>query len=148
VNKNTPDRTRKPKGRKAWLVRWEWAGKHAAVEQPVVAILSPRLSGQRVRQTVEMLYASLSCTPDEMLEAAFNGDSKPHRAQFNTISVHLDGREVQVPWSGEVVCGHNPFLVARKARVWPLRDGSGGVRWEDDPRPTVVGTRDAVAKGR
>jgi hypothetical protein len=65
------------------------------------------------------------CTPDEMLEAARDGDSNPHRAQFNAISVHLDGREVQVPWSGGVVCGHNPFLVARNAGVWPLRDGSG-----------------------
>lgn len=133
-----PGKARAPKGRKVWLVRWEWAGKHAAVEQPVVAILSPRLSGQRVRQTVGLLYASLSCTPDEMLEIARDGDSNPHRAQFNTISARLDGREAQVPWSGEVVCGHNPFLVARKARVWPLRDGSGGVGWIDDDRPEII----------
>jgi hypothetical protein len=57
-------------GRKAWLVRWEWAGNHAAVEQPVAAILSPRLGGEQVLRAVEMLYAVLSYTPDEMLGAA------------------------------------------------------------------------------
>jgi len=108
------------------------------VEQPVAAILSPRLGPERVRQAVEVLYASLSYTPDEMLEAARDGGFNPFRATFNTVTVRMDGRALQVPWQGEVVCGHNPWLAARKARVWPLRDGSGGVGWEDDPRPTAL----------
>jgi hypothetical protein len=129
---------RAPRGRKAWLVRWEWAGNHAAVEQPVAAILSPRLGPERVRQAVELLYASLSYTPDEMLEAARDGGFNPYRATFNTVNVRMDGRDLQVPWQGEIACGHNPWLAARKARVWPLGDGSGGVGWVDDERPTKI----------
>ena len=62
-------------GRKAWLVRWEWAGAHAAVEQPVAAILSPRLGGEGIKRAVETLYAVLTYRPDEMLGAAQQHDS-------------------------------------------------------------------------
>ncbi len=126
-------------GRKAWLVRWEWTGDHAAREQPVVAILSPRLGGERVRRAVEMLYAVLTYRPDEMLGAAQQYSSfNPYPAEFATVSVNVDGGTAQVPWEGEIVCGHNPWLAARKARIWPLQDGSGGVGRVDDERPTVA----------
>jgi hypothetical protein len=78
-------------GRKAWLVRWEWAGNHAAVEQPVAAILSPRLGGEGVRRAVEMIYAVLTYRPDEMLAAAQQyGGFNPYEAEFGTVSVDLD----------------------------------------------------------
>lgn len=41
------------------------------------------------------------------------------------------------------MCGHNPWLAARKARIWPLHDGSGGVGWEDDERVTTIPVRPA-----
>ncbi len=129
-------------GRKAWLVRWEWAGNHAAVEQPVAAILSPRLGGEGVRRAVELLYAVLSYSPDEMLAAAQqHGGSNPYPAKYGTVSVNLGDHTANVPWEGEVICGHNPWLAARKARIWPLRDGSGGVGWEDDERLTTIPLR-------
>jgi hypothetical protein len=128
-------------GRRAWLVRWEWAGEHAAVEQPVAAILSPRLGGEGVRRAVEMLYAVLTYRPDEMLAAARqHGGFNPYPAQFATVSVYLGELTANVPWEGEVICGANPWLAARKARIWPLRDDSGSVGWEDDERPTVIPT--------
>jgi hypothetical protein len=129
-------------GRRAWLVRWEWAGNHASVEQPVAAILSPRLGGERVRLAVEMLYASLSYTPYEMLAVARQyGSFNPYPAKFATTSVQVGGRTAHVRWAGEIICGHNPWLAARKAYIWPLRDGSGGVDWVDDERPTMVSPR-------
>jgi hypothetical protein len=33
------------------------------------------------------------------------------------------------------------YRAMRKARVWPLRDGSGGVGWEDDERLTTIPLR-------
>ncbi|HYM46072.1 MAG TPA: hypothetical protein VES65_07935 [Solirubrobacteraceae bacterium] len=135
--------------RKAWLVRWEWAGDRAAVEEPVAAILSPRLGGEQVRRAVEMLYASASYSPDEMLRAAQqHGSFNPYPAEFATVSVKVNGQTARVRWEGEITCGHNPWLTARKARVWPLRDYSGGVGWVDDERPAVArGTAPGVPEG-
>ena len=39
---------------KVWLVTWEWCGDHAEVED-IAAILYSRLSGEHVRETVELL---------------------------------------------------------------------------------------------
>jgi hypothetical protein len=130
----------KPRSHKAWLVRWEWAGNHAAIKQPIAAILSPRLGGEQIRRAVEMLYASASYTPDEMLRAAQqHGSFNSYPAEFATVSVRVNGQTARVRWQGEITCGHNPWLAARKARIWPLRDGSGGVGWADDERPTIPG---------
>ncbi len=139
MSMNPPRTPRARSSYKAWVVRWESADAHAAVEQPVAAIVSPRLRGRQVRVTVELLHAVLSYTPDEMLAAARQHNAhNPYPAKFGTVSVNVRGERLQVPWEGEVICGHNPWLAARKARVWPLGDGSGNVRWEDDPRPTSI----------
>jgi hypothetical protein len=114
---------------KAWVVRWEWSGDHAAVEQPVAAVLRPQTSGDQVLRIVEILHASRQYEPDEMLFAIRRNGHQPYPAQFGTIG--------GVPWMGEVVCGHNPYLVARKAGVWPAGDGSGRIEWEDIPRPDL-----------
>jgi hypothetical protein len=74
-----------------------------------------------------------------MLAAARQHDAhNSYPAEVGTVSVKVSGERLQVPWVGEVICGDNPWLAARMARVWPLGDGSGNVRWEDDPRPTSV----------
>jgi len=60
-----------PQSRKAWLVRWEWAGNsRGRWAAPSPPSSPPRLGGEQVRRAVEMLYASASYTPDEMLRAA------------------------------------------------------------------------------
>ncbi len=118
------------------MIRWEWAGDHAAFEQPVAAMLSPRLGDAQVRRIVELLYASLLYQPEEMLRAAQqHGSFNPYTAKLGSVSMKVGGEIKHVPWGGEVVCGHNPWLTARKARVWALGDGSGNVGWEDDERP-------------
>lgn len=71
-----------------------------------------------------------------MLSAAEQGGFNPYRAEFVTVSVDLgEGETANVPWQGGIICGHNPWLAARKVRVWALGDGSGRVGWEDDKRP-------------
>jgi hypothetical protein len=126
---------------RAWIIRWEWAGQHAAVEQPVAAILRPQIGGDQLLRVVETLYAAREYVPDEMLETIRRNGHNPYRAEWGTIAIDLakDGRPLQVPWQGEVICGHNPFLVARLGRAWPVGDGSGQVEWDDDPRPAPEG---------
>lgn len=119
-----------PRAVKAWVVRWEWAGVHAAVEQPIAAVLRPQTGAEQVRRIVEVLHASRQYAPDEMLAAIRRHGHHPYPAQF--------GRLRGAPWMGEVICGHNPYLIARLAMVLPSGDGSGRIDWEDLPRPDPI----------
>jgi len=70
-----------------------------------------------------------------MLSVARQGGFNPYPAKFGTVSVKTGQGSALVHWQGEIICGHNPWLSARKARVWSLEDDSEGVGWEDDERP-------------
>ena len=118
---------------RAWVVRWEWSGPHAAVQQPVAAVWRPQRGGAELR-LVEALYASREYSPTDMLESIRPNGHRPYQASWGTIEIEIGGQRRHVPWGGEIVCGHNPFLVARKAWVWAAPDGSGQIEWEDDPR--------------
>jgi hypothetical protein len=66
--------------------------------------LDPRLSGAKVRTIIELLYhreASLS----EKVAWRLRHKRQPYPAEF----VSFEG----VPYEGEIVCGHNPWLRAR-----------------------------------
>ena len=96
---------------KAWLVTWEWVGDHAAVEEPIVSILSPRLSDETVRKYVEQLYADLSYSFSERLRFLRKPGENPYPAQFDIkwIIVDNSGREGPMH-TGRISCGHNPHL--------------------------------------
>ena len=55
------------KGYKAWLVRWDWIGDHAKVEEPIIAVLSPHLGVDDAKSFVERYYAATIYTPGEKL---------------------------------------------------------------------------------
>jgi hypothetical protein len=135
-----------PRARLAWLVMWEWVGNHARVDQPIAAILPRRLGHETVQRIVEALYSAREYTPAEMLEAARDGGHNPYRAYLGSCCVIMeDGSPGNVTWQGEVICGHNPHLVARRARVWP--DGEA-VRYEwayERPRVDLRGYRNHAA---
>jgi hypothetical protein len=123
-------------GTKAWVVRWDWVGHRAAVERPIAAVLRPQIGPREVARIVEVLYAARQYNPGEMLSAIRRRGHRPYEARFGTAPFDDGrGRILQAPWQGEITCGHNPFLVARLARVWPADDCSGRIEWEDDPRP-------------
>jgi hypothetical protein len=95
---------RKGKGVRAWLITWEWVGDHAKPPNKVVEILDPRLSEERVRQIVELLYhrdALLS----EKIAWRLRHRQQPYPAKFTRFH--------GVDWTGEITCGHNPWLHAR-----------------------------------
>jgi len=123
------------------LVTWCGVGTHAAVDPPVLAIWPVRTGPDTVRLLVERLYASCQFTAEEMLEAPPPGGHNPYPASFGSITVYEGEKPLQVPWQGQVLCGHNPHLYAR--RVSRLRlgtgtygDGSKRLEWEERPRPT------------
>jgi hypothetical protein len=92
------------RGIKAWLVTWEHIGEHLRPEQRIAAIINSRRSADRVREIVELLYATAVFTPGEQLLHAgrrFN----PYPAEF----IKIDGAD----FTGEITCGHNPWLRAR-----------------------------------
>lgn len=137
--------SKKPKGRKAWLITWDWAGEHAAVpeREVVVAILRPQTSPDTVKRIVELLYASHEYEPADKLAALTHN---PYPAEFSTVSVEqkTSGGEVirqTVPYTGQIHCGHNPFLYARlvdNLRPTDPADSGVGLAWKERPHPGVV----------
>ena len=125
------------KGLSAWLVTWEWSGAHAEPKKKVAEILNPRLSTERVREIVEVLYnhdASLS----EKVAWRLLKRHQPYRAEYPTIE--------GVPWRGQIICGHNPWLLARLVDDLSINTGVGGeelVTWTDRYTAREVGTEDS-----
>ena len=112
-----------------WLVTWEWDGDHAARDNNIAAILNWRLSEEKVRQLVELIYANEQFTLSERLSYAKNKHNTPYPAQFNGM------------YSGQIVCGGNPFLYARLAddiKVDRDLDGIETLTWTERPIPTNV----------
>jgi hypothetical protein len=76
------------------VVRWEWAGDHAAVEQPIIALFPPQIGGETIRRFVEWHYAATQYEPSEMLEwLMLRPRTNPYPARFTqTECVLEDGR--------------------------------------------------------
>jgi hypothetical protein len=130
------------KGRKAWVVRWEWAGAHAAVERGIAAVLPAQWRSERVRGAVELLYAAHETSPADMFEATRRNSRTPYPATFGTVVViREDGVPESPHWLGEVICGHNPYLVARLATVTSHPTDLGSILYEDYDRPEPMDLR-------
>lgn len=131
------------KGRRAWLVTWEAAGPHATVEQPIAAVLSSQTGAETVRVFVERLYASHHFTGAEMLDALPPKGHNPYLAHYGSVRVEQRGFAQTVPFTGQIVCGHNPHLYARQ--VSHLRvgtgtygDGSARLDWTEPDHPGTL----------
>lgn len=73
-------------GYRAWVIRWEWAGDHAARDKPFVSVALIRWQRRRVAEWVEGLYATLSYSDDEIVEAL-------RGVGHNTIRIEPDGAQ-------------------------------------------------------
>jgi hypothetical protein len=109
-------------GMKAWLITWDWSGPHAALEDRIAAILSPRLSERHVGEIVEFLFNSRALDVTELALYAKHPRDSPYRAEWHNGFCH---------------CGHNPFLVARRVDDLVVsRDDKTGletIRWVEPP---------------
>jgi hypothetical protein len=133
------------KGRKAWLITWDWAGQHAAVPQRevIAAILRPQAGPDTVKRIIEVLYAAREYEPIDKFDALTRN---PYPAKFNTATVEQrrpDGTVfTQHPeYMGQIACGHNPFLYARlvdNLRPKDRNDPDAGLEWEERPPPGVI----------
>ena len=113
---------------RAWLVTWEWAGDHAAEDEPVVAVLSARTSPEEVRRYVERCYIEKTASlPEKLSYARYNRPQKlPHPAEFERVR--------GVRFQGRITCGHNPWLHARKVddlRVEADANGNDVPKWTE-----------------
>ena len=111
---------------RAWLITWEWVGDHARVDDPIAAILNPRMSSERDRQIVEFIYVNSTYSLSERLQYANNRKFNPYPARFGL----LEG----LTWDGYIECGHNPWLFARKVSdLCTVIDDSDEVKfmWKD-----------------
>jgi hypothetical protein len=107
-------------------------GDHARVEDRIAAVLNSRLSGERVRRLVDILYANAMCTLSERLLYARNPRQNPYPASFTTIS--------GVRYEGEIACGDNPFLRARlveEIRVEGSPPEGEVLRWREPEPPDI-----------
>lgn len=111
--------------------------------QPIAAILPAQSGPDAVRTFVERLYASHTSTGQEMLGALSSGGHNPYRASFGSVRVE-DGELIQtVPYTGQVVCGHNPHLFARlvtglRVGTGTYGDGSPCLEWTERPHPRTL----------
>ena len=110
---------------KAWIIKWNWIGDHAAVEKPLVNILSARTQEEDIRKYVERVYASHYYNVSEQLAfARYNKpDKPPYPAYFETI----DG----MAYPRHIICGHNPFVEAFLADGIIASDTPLGVSWDE-----------------
>jgi hypothetical protein len=123
---------RRRRGISAWLVTWEAMseGSAAKVQQRIAAILNPRWSDRRVEELVELLYANATYSLDERIALVRGTWKNPYPVRYGTLN--------GVPWTGRMVCGHNPFLEARLVddlRVVVNDDGTERPVWKERPKP-------------
>ena len=133
------------RGRKVWLVTWDWTGGHAAVPEHdvIAAILRPQTSPDTVKKIVELLYAAREYDPVGKLSAMTDN---PYPAEFGTVEVkqRTASGEVsrqRVRYTGQIHCGHNPFLYARLVNNLRPKDPANpdeGLTWDEHSYPSSL----------
>jgi len=107
------------------------AGDHARRQEKIATILNSRFSGERVREIVERLHLA-EYSLSEKLAYALAPRANPYHATFGTLSGHT--------WTGEIICGHNPYLKARFVDDFLIErhdDGKETATWSERPRPVL-----------
>jgi hypothetical protein len=107
---------------KAWVVYWE-SSSNRIIEDPVAAILYPRLSEKIVGQIVEYIYGIHAYTLAECAFYAKRPSARPYKTEWH---------------QGLGVCGHSPYLTAVHAEDVEVREdpvtGLETVLWVQPPR--------------
>jgi hypothetical protein len=117
---------------KVWLITWEWAGDYAKVENPIAAILNPRLSPKRVSEIIELLYVNRNYSLSERLDYSNNKKFNPYPAEYYKIN--------GVDYLDRIYCGHMPYLYARKVKdikVVTNQNGKEELIWKELPKPKI-----------
>ena len=111
----------------AWIITQE--GTRHPTE--VIGILSARRSANKVKDYVEWLYALLHYAPsDHLAFANYNRPHNPYRAQYWTTNTG-------VPVQSRIICGHNPYLVARLGKNISLIEADEVLCWTEPDRIVI-----------
>lgn len=114
----------------AWVITWEWHGDHAAVEDPLVAILSSRKGSAWMAKYIENLYLSFSSTAQEMAYYANRQKMIPYKAK-DPMSMNW------ILHGNRIICGNNPELYGRKVTGLEIMEDDENdleiVRWKEPP---------------
>ena len=81
-------------GSKAWIIRWEWDGDHAAVKDRFIVALPSRLGGKSIRTFVERYYASQFLSQSEQLHCMVRKRS-PKPVSSTIRGGRLEGQGLQ-----------------------------------------------------
>jgi hypothetical protein len=115
----------------AWLITWEWKGEHAKRENPLIAIFSYRKGENFVRKFVEEIYLMKTSTVEKKVHWANRSKARPYKAKKEIIAKN------DVPHDMGIICGHNPFIYARKVSdLKVVRDPENEVEelsWKESP---------------
>ena len=127
--------SKRVRGRAVWLVTRHWMGD--ASRQEVAAIFNARLGGVRIREFVELIWVTSGYfTLDEQTSMMWPQHGRtPYAARFGQTK---EGD----PWEGEILCGDDPYLRARRVDDLTVeRDDKGVERpvWKERPRGSSAG---------
>ena len=120
------------RGITAWLVTWEGTGRGLPRgNNRVAAVLSRHLEARNVALVIELLYGNRAFSLGQRVRYALDRKSHSYPAQCDSIS--------GVPWDGRIMCGHNPYLEARRVnnlRVVARPAGGERLEWDERRRPS------------
>ena len=91
----------------AWLITWEGTSQKITDENRIIGIIGSRRSESFVAELVEFIYLRNSSTAFEMAYVANRPKKKPYPVERVQI---ING----VPHGERLICGHNPWIYARK----------------------------------
>jgi hypothetical protein len=108
-----------------------WEGEHARRDHKVAAIFNPRYSSERVRDLIERVY-SADYSLSEKLAYALQPNRNPYLATIGALNGHIG--------TGEIICGHNPFLKGRLVDDFLVEcqdDGKEVAIWKERGKPLL-----------
>lgn len=143
-------RRRRLPGISAWLVQWvsaDVADRPLTEAAPrsrrrVAAILSPRISHDRVAEVANAIFLAEHAEPDYMLavyrlgrESSRSPGASPVTPTYAMLEVEMDGHVFRGPFVGRFRIGRDPCLYARKVRN--LREiADGTLDWDEIAMPS------------
>lgn len=114
----------------AWLITWEGTSEKLNDENRLFAIIGARRSIEFIVDILEFLYLRASSNASEMAYLVTRPRKKHFKAEMSQL---ING----VPHGDRILCGHNPWLYARKVTelnvVIAEESGAEHVTWREPP---------------
>jgi hypothetical protein len=111
----------------AWLITWEYTRN---LQDSIVAILSSRKSDTSITELVEFIYLKATSSAEDLVYYTNRLNRIPYKAE-KTQMIN------DVPHGDRIICGHNPFLYARKVTDLKVavnhEQGLETISWKEPP---------------